>query len=182
MEMKPIVLGFAGKIASGKSTLSKEISQHLGWQYISFGDYVRTVARSRNLEESREVLQNLGASLIDLGVEKFCQSVLAQVNWKPLQPLVIDGIRHVEVVKILRRIISPLEFRLVFICIDEKILNARLNERNIIHYQNYQDIETHSTEVQVQNLLPTIADLTVDGTKKTEELVQEIVSWMQKSQ
>lgn len=180
MEMKLIVLGFAGRIASGKSTLSKEISQHLGWQYVSFSYYVRTVARNRKLDESREVLQNLGASLINQGVEKFCQSVLAQVNWQPLQPLVIDGIRHVEVVKVLQKIISPLEFRLVFISIDEKIRNARLDKRNITDYQNNQGIEAHSTEVQVQTLLPRIADLTVDGTQKTEELVQEVLAWMQK--
>jgi adenylate kinase family enzyme len=179
--MRPIVLGFAGQIASGKSTLSKEISQYLNWERVSFGDYVRTVARSQGQNESREVLQEIGFSLINQGMEKFCHSVLAQVNWKPGQPLVIDGIRHSEIVSILHQIVAPLEFRLVFISVARPIRNTRLIERGSTHYQNHQNIEVHSTEVQVQTLLPTIADLTLDGTQKTEELIQEVVIWMQKS-
>ena len=45
--MKPVVLAFAGGIASGKSTLSSGVSRALGWPRVSFGDYVRRVARER---------------------------------------------------------------------------------------------------------------------------------------
>ena len=47
---QPLVLAFAGRIASGKSTFSMGLAQVLGWPRVSFGDYVRQVARHSGLE------------------------------------------------------------------------------------------------------------------------------------
>ena len=80
---KPLVLAFAGSIASGKSTLSAGVAQQLGWRYASFGDYVRLVAREQGLDGSRAVLQEVGARLIDQGWKHFCWAVLGQVDWEP---------------------------------------------------------------------------------------------------
>lgn len=176
--MKPIVLGFSGKIASGKSTLSTEVASSLGWQRASFGDYVRTVAQHQRLGESREVLQVVGASLINQGMEQFCQSVLAQANWQPGQPLIVDGIRHAEIVPILRHLVAPLELCLIFVVVNESTRLARLIERGSTNREQ-QQLEAHSTETQVQTVLPRMADLIVDGTRKVEELVLEIVTWVQ---
>jgi dephospho-CoA kinase len=176
--MNPIVLGFAGSIASGKSTLSIEVASSLGWQRVSFGDYVRTVAQCQGLGESREVLQAVGAALIDQGIEQFCSSVLAQGHWKPGQPLVVDGFRHAEVVSVLRRLIAPSYLLLVFVAVNESIRETRLIERGLIQYEELQQIEAHSTEAQVQTVLLGMADLTVDSTSTIEELVKKIVTWV----
>jgi dephospho-CoA kinase len=177
--MKPIVVGFAGSIASGKSTLSTEVALSLEWQRVSFGDYVRTLAQSQGLGESRKVLQVVGASLINQGMEQFCRAVLAQINWQAGQPLVVDGIRHAETVHILRQIVAPLDFRLVFVAVNESIREARLLNRGLSDRQQWQHFETHSTEAQVQTVLPAMADLTLDSTQKIEDLVLEIVGWIQ---
>ncbi|MFH7026652.1 MAG: AAA family ATPase [Heteroscytonema crispum UTEX LB 1556] len=177
--MKPVVLGFAGSIASGKSTLSIEVALSLKWQRVSFGDYVRTVAQRQGLGESREVLQIVGASVVNQGIEQFCSSVLAQVNWKPGQPLVVDGIRHAEVVSTLHRLVTPSKLLLVFVAVNESIREARLIEKGLTYCEDLQHIETHSTEVQVQTVLSKMADFTVDSTRKIEELVKEIVTWVQ---
>jgi len=177
--MKPVVLGFSGSIASGKSTLSIEVALSLGWQRVSFGDYVRTVAKHQGLGESREVLQTVGASLLNQGIEQFCSSVLAQVNWKPGQPLVVDGIRHAEVVSTLYRLVTPSKLLLVFLAVNESIREARLIEKRLSYGEYLHQIEMHSTEVQVQTVLPKMADLTVDSNRKVQELVKEIVTWVQ---
>jgi dephospho-CoA kinase len=177
--MKPIILGFAGSIASGKSTLSNEVASSLGWQRVSFGDYVRTVAQRQELGESREVLQAVGASLVKQGMEQFCRAVLAQVDWEPGQPLVIDGIRHAEIVSTLRRLVAPFELLLVFVAVNESTRKARLVERGLTDYKLRQQFEAHSTEAQVQTVLREMADYTADSTKKIEELVKEIVTWVQ---
>ncbi|BAZ49827.1 hypothetical protein NIES4103_24400 [Nostoc sp. NIES-4103] len=39
--------------------------------------------------------------------------------------------------------------------------------------------EVYSTEAQTQTMLRAIADFTVDSTQKIEELVKEIVTWVQ---
>lgn len=176
--MKPIVLGFAGSIASGKSTLSIAVASALGWQRVSFGDYVRTVAQNQGLGDSREVLQAVGASLINQGREQFCKAVLAQINWEPGQPLIVDGIRHAEIVPIMRQIVDPWDFRLIFVVVDESIREARLLERGLSDRQQWQQLEAHSTEAQVQAVLPEMADFAVDSTRKIEDLVLEIVTWV----
>jgi dephospho-CoA kinase len=48
--VKPVVLTFAGRIASGKSTLSRQIAVTLGWPWASFGDYVRAEATRRGFD------------------------------------------------------------------------------------------------------------------------------------
>lgn len=176
--MKPIVLGFAGSIASGKSTLSIAVASALGWQRVSFGDCVRAVAQNQGLGDSREVLQAVGASLINQGWEQFCKAVLAQSNWEPGQPLIVDGIRHAEIVPIMRLIVAPWDFRLVFVAVNESIREARLLERGLSDRQQWQQLEAHSTEAQVQAVLPEMADLTADSTRKIEDLVLEIVTWV----
>lgn len=177
--MKPIVLGFAGSIASGKSTLSIDVALSLGWQRVSFGDYVRTVAQRQELGESREVLQAVGESLVKKGIEQFCRAVLAQVDWEPGQPLVIDGIRHGETVSILRWLVAPSELLLVFVAVNESTRKTRLAERGLTDYELRQQFEKHSTEAQVRTVLRGMADFTVDSTRKIEELVKEIVTWVQ---
>lgn len=176
--MKPIVLGFAGSIASGKSTLSTEVASSLSWQRVGFGDYVRTVAQRQGLGESREVLQAVGASLLNQGIEQFCGAVLKQVDWAPGQPLVVDGIRHAEIVSTLRRLVAPSELLLVFVTVNESTREARLIERGLTHREQWQQFEAHSTEAQVQTVLREMADFTADSTQKIEELVKEIVTWV----
>jgi dephospho-CoA kinase len=176
---QPLVLAFAGRIASGKSTLSAGVAQVLGWPRVSFGDYVRQVARHRGLKESRTVLQELGAALIAQGWETFCNTVLGQAAWKPGQPLIIDGIRHAEALAVLRQLVTPSELRLVFITVDEPTRTTRLRQRESPDGETMQRIEEHTTEAQVGTVLPGIADFLVDGTRPQEELQQDIVRWVQ---
>ena len=89
--LEPLVLVFCGQFGSGKSTLSSEIAKALGWSYASFGGYIRSIAKSQGLDETREVLQELGAALVKKSAEDFCRSLLAHYNWRSAEPLVIDG-------------------------------------------------------------------------------------------
>lgn len=95
--MKPAAIAFSGSIASGKSTIAAAVAEALHWPCVSFGNYVRFVARSQGLVESREVLQAIGADLVEKDVAEFARAVLAQADWRPGQSIVIDGIRHVTV-------------------------------------------------------------------------------------
>ncbi len=85
-------LGSSEKLGSGKSTFSEELANGLGWPRASFGDFLRNVAKSRDLEESREVLQELGESFIERGPNEFCRAVVAPDKWNSGEPLIIGGI------------------------------------------------------------------------------------------
>jgi dephospho-CoA kinase len=172
--MDAVVLGLSGKIASGKSTVAISFAQAVGLPHVSFGDYIRAVARQQGREESREVLQEIGAQLIENEIEGFCQAVLAQAEWQPGQSLVVDGIRHVEVQSVLRRLVAPSNLILVYIAVDEQTRKARLREEGIITEEQEERIEAHSTEKQVITVLPFIADEILDGTQPVPSLVEKL--------
>lgn len=176
--MKPAVIAFSGSIASGKSTLSQETAKTLQWKRASFGDYVRSVAQSRGLANSREVLQAIGADLLQRDMEGFCRTVLAQAGWQLGQPLVIDGIRHVEVLDNLKQIVAPMPLFLVLVTVDESTRTNRLLERGMVDLEKYQHLEQDSTEQQVKSALANIADLVMDSGHPLEENVEQLVSWL----
>ena len=178
--MKSIIIALAGRIGSGKSTLAVALADTLQWPRVSFGDYVRKQAIRRRLDEAREVLQEIGASLIEEDTDKFCLSVLEQVSWTPGQHIVIDGIRHSKVLRSLRKLTKPSEIFLVFVNVDDSTRMNRLYKNNVIGKNNrFSQIEAHSTEVDVREGLPDMANLIVDGTRPKQDLVQEIVTWIQ---
>ena len=171
----PVALAFSARQASGKSTLSAEVAQELGWPRAGFGDYLRHVAAERGLGTEREILQELGERFVRENLEEFCRNVLGSVGWMPGQGVVVDGIRHTETIRVLGDIVRPMPVLLIYMDIPEDIRNSRLRTRGIsedlakIH-------EQHSTEAQVIEKLPKIADLRVDGRKPLDVLKTEIIT------
>ena len=175
--MTPLVVGFSGRISSGKTTISRAVATSLSFPHASFGDCVREEAKRRRLDsDSRSILQDLGQTLIAQGWPQFCSDVLATVAWQPGSSLVVDGIRHVKAVRELTLIASPLRFVLVYVATDEQVLADRLQDP---HLRELAIAELHSTETDVRNLLPTMADLVVSSAMPLHDAVQEIVEFVQ---
>lgn len=110
-----MIVAFAGRIASGKSAVSRAVADHYAVDRVSFGDAVRTEAKRRRLGESRTILQEVGDELVGDGWDAFCARVIGQVKWDGGRSLVVDGVRHVGAVEALRRIGGSASFVLVFI-------------------------------------------------------------------
>ena len=174
--MDNVVIAFAGPIGSGKSTVSVAIAEALGLSRASFGEHVRSVAKQRGLTQDRETLQLIGSELIENGWGSFCKAVLSQAGWKKGDGIVVDGIRHIEAIEALLRMTVPSKFVLVFISIAEKERQIRLVRKGIKDKENQLKIESHSTEVQVKSLEGK-ADLILDGTRPSLELVNQIMEY-----
>jgi dephospho-CoA kinase len=178
--MKPAVLAFSGRIASGKTTVSLEISRQLGWKRASFGDFVRKEAYRRGFDNtSRKTLQEIGNELIERGWTAFCLSVLGEAQWEAGEGLVIDGIRHLEGLEAIREIVSPLKLFLLFISVNSEIREHRLSKKSIGKGQ-IAAIEEHSTESQVRGHLKDHADLIIDGATPISSIVQSIMDLLTK--
>ena len=177
--MKTILICFAGRIASGKTTLSRAVAETLEWPWAGFGDYIRMEARRKGLDESRGVLQNIGESLME-DPDDFCRLLLQQVSWEPGRHIVIDGIRHVRILDSMRRVTATSKVLLVFVETKEQVLKRRLAARNAPEGDGLSDFEMHSTEREVIKNLPAAADLIVDGSKPVDILVQDIVCWLRR--
>jgi dephospho-CoA kinase len=178
--MKPVVLVFAGRIASGKSTIAQGVAAALCWPWVSFGEYVRAEAQRCGVDESRAMLQQVGEQLIAVGWEPFCRAVLAQADWRPGQSLVVDGLRHVAGLQMLRDLAAPQPVVLVLINVPESVRAARLSVRGIETNEQQHD-ERHASEAQVNAILPQIADMIIDGSRPVEELVCDITHWVEQA-
>jgi cytidylate kinase len=172
-----MILGFSGKIGSGKSTLSAEVANQLNWKHASFGLYVQKVALSKNIAPTRENLQNLGARLLSDNAKKFCLSVVKESNWAYGESLVIEGIRHEEVIEIIRDITKPDIFKLIFLKISDKnIRKSRIANRDNTPIN---EADEHPTEKEVMNnTLLKRADLIVDAEKDISGLKNQIIQWI----
>jgi len=174
---KAAVIAFSARIASGKSTVSAAVAEGLGWPRAGFGDYLRGLAAIRGLGGARETLQELGASLIRDSLEQFCLSVLNSAGWEPGEGIVLDGIRHVQTLNTLRNIVAPMPVLLIYLDVPEVLRGERLRERGIS--ESVAELhERHSTERQVMDALPSIADFRIDASAPLISVQAEIVAWI----
>ncbi len=176
----PIVVCFSGRIAIGKTSISKALARELNCPWTGFGDYVRAVAAKRGINaKDRDQLQRLGESIIqEHGFEWFCREVIAVANWKGNSPLVIDGIRHVEAFQAIARLLASHKSVLIHLAIDsEETLRSRAAQRGT-DLSRRAAWETHSTEQQVLAMLPSIADLIVPADLPLDEITARILRYV----
>lgn len=169
------IICFSGGIGSGKSTLSLELSKKIGWKATSFGNFLRNLAFERKLDPSRENLQFLGEEMISNGTDNFCNSVLRFCNWVQIENLIIDGIRHSEILESIKRTTKPSNVFLVYIELDLADRSSRLPEQEKNKLAQY---ETHSTELQVKSNLKKLSDLIIDGNQSVDNSCSLIISFL----
>lgn len=172
------VLSFAAPIEAGKTTVSTRVAQRLSASRVSFGEYLRTVARTRGLTVTREILQELGEGFVSRDVRSFCEDVLEQQPWEPGRPLVIDGVRHVEVLDTLRELLAPAKSYLIYINVDRTTQTKRLKDDPLPHAKSLGELELHPTERQVRNRLPDRAALVLDGTQDPDESTRAVIEFL----
>jgi shikimate kinase len=172
------VLSFAGPIKAGKTTVSTRVAMSLDAPRVSFGQYLRGIAREMGMELTREALQNLGEQMVTRNVRGFCENVLAQQPWHPDKPLVIDGVRHVEVLDSLAEILSPARGYLIYINVDRTTQMNRLEADPLPHENTLDELEQHPMERQVMSKLPDRAALALDGTQEPGESVRKIIEFL----
>lgn len=166
-----MIIALSGALGSGKSSVSQALATRLNWPRVSFGGYVRTIADERNLPKGRETLQALGAELLqEMGAKAFCIATLRQAGWKPGMDVVLDGVRHQEVLETLQQLDRT---HLIFLSADEQTRVSRLRADGRAE-DDLSTVEQHSTEVQVSSVLRELAEYVVDATKPLGLIVDEI--------
>jgi cytidylate kinase len=171
-----MVLAFSGKIGSGKSSVSAAVAHVLQLPLVSFGGYVRQQAQLLALEPTRKQLQDLGESLLQADAQSFCAAVLAQA---PSQAagLVVDGIRHESVLQILRQLVLPQQLLHIHLTLEEEVRTERVTQRQreTIDEEEQRRIISHPTEVQVVDILPSLADIIIDSVDELDNTVSQVI-------
>jgi dephospho-CoA kinase len=169
-------LGLVGRIGSGKTSLATEVARNLECPLASFGDFVRRTAAERGLDaEQRGVLQAVGDDLIEAGWEPFCRAVLAEAGYSG-GSVVIDGIRHSEALRTVRRIIRPTALHVVAVTTPDSERLKRLGNRGMSTAE-IDAADGHSNEREVGAIL-SAADLIIDSRTPAAEAATEVVAWL----
>ena len=177
--MQRKVLAISGRIGSGKSTLAESVALRLGWPWGGFGRYIRSIADGRGLPKHRDSLQALGASLLQKDCDEFCRGALQQAGWSPGESVVLEGVRHSSVVSVLRRLVAPSTFCLVFLETIPELLEARRQRRDLPGEVDWDTIELHSTESEVvATTIKGSADLVLDASLPVTQLVDQVVQFL----
>ena len=124
------------------------------------------------------MLQAVGQRLVEKDPVDFCRAVLAHFGWTSGEPLVIDGIRHAAIVDALRKIVAPLDLRVVFVDVSEKTRLKRIQntDRDVVTRMN--EIEAHATEREVPSIVRDLAARRVEGDRPVKDVVQDILGWV----
>jgi adenylate kinase family enzyme len=169
------ILALSSRIGAGKSTLARALAERFGIPRISFGDYVRTVAQQRGLDESRRTLQDLGESLVEADPIDFTRAVLEKGDWK--SGAVIDGVRHLVIYESLQELVAPLPVLLIYVEVEESIRLNRLVARGL-NLVEIKIADAHPTEAQVRGVLHDRAVFRIQGDRAPAESVQSVSEWL----
>jgi hypothetical protein len=149
------VICLAGEIGSGKTSVGKLITANTAIPLISFGSYVREqVQKNGGDPGDRPSLQAYGERRIQEGVERFCRDVLKFGGYKHGESAVIDGVRHLEVLNLLRDIVAPFPLHLLFLEAGRERRSARSSDAA--------RFDVHPVEMQIRSL-QNHADVVIDA-------------------
>lgn len=167
---------FSGKIASGKTSISRAVASRLDCDRACFGGYLREkIAREGGDPASRESLQNLGQRQIESDAELFCRAVLATGNFVPGEDFVLDGIRHIAVLSHLVQIAAPSEVCLIFIDAAVELRQSRVGTESDGACADFARATRHIVEADMENKLPMASHAVLDGSLSEQALVCECI-------
>lgn len=128
--IKPIVLGIASSVCSGRTEVIKHLRAQRGFKLYSLSDFVREEAKNRGLDPTRMRLQEVGNNMRELyGSNVFAQKMIRRLatTTQNVQYVMLDGIKNPAEVAELR---ERLHFYMLGIDAPPELRYQRATERN----------------------------------------------------
>jgi adenylate kinase family enzyme len=171
--MPGFVICFAGQIGSGKSSVTRCLATALEWPRAAFGDYVRAeLARRGGDPTSRDALQDPGQELVDADPHSFCAAVLASADFKPGGNLLLDGVRHIAIQRIVSDLARPSVTKLLYLAVGEQERRKRIASR-AAEGATFARASAHRVEADLNTSLPAIADRSIDAPGPLAQVVSD---------
>jgi cytidylate kinase len=176
-----LAVSFSGQIASGKTHVSQELSNLLGWSRVGFSDVLRLLLRRAGVSQpTREQLQDLGQSLVARDSDEFCRQVLAQASFIAGGNILIDGVRHSDIQMRLRKLVEPSKAILIHLSPDEAIVAERIKNRGVSGAE-LRRAEGHIVESELRQTLPEFADYTINSGRPSQEVIGACLAALKES-
>lgn len=169
---RPLVVCFSGRIGSGKTSVTLALAGRLGWRRAAFGDYLRDrILLEGGDAKDRQALQELGQRLVDTDAELFCREVLSHAGYTRGESLLVDGIRHVAMYRLVTSLVAPVPSRLIHLRADSEYVRDRV-ERRSSDANDLARAEAHRVEAELITDVPVAADAIVDGNQEFDAVVR----------
>lgn len=164
-----------GAIGSGKTEISRMLSQEFGYKLVNTGELVQDILGVSIKKAGRRRVQNIAQSFIEspTGPETLAEAIYQSIKTS-LGPLhLIDGLRNPSTFELLRR---KLQGDLTLIYVDSTIDNSyqfyREREQKSVSFEEFIDMLQHPVESEIPKFLP-LANVVVynHGTKRSYQRV-----------
>lgn len=173
-----VVIVLSGAIGSRRSELADKLAARLHWPRVKFSDYIKErIGEAGDDPEDRLLQQQYGQRLVQNQLKLFVEGVLAMNDgWQADGNLVIDGLRHVEVLLMLKEVLPPPPAtRLYYVHVRPDPLKRESGARDRgIQEQDMYRYDQALSEAQMNRILPAYADLEVDASLGIGLNVQDI--------
>ena len=180
--MARFVIAISGGIGAGKSTLAERLADKLDAVRASFGREVKHYAEINGENPNdRSTLQQLGQALVLTDCEGFVRRVLEQQPNVGDRQLIVEGVRHIEVLMELKERVRPKRLYLIHVMTPGSTREQRVMERDRVERRLVARYDNDITEAQVSRILPQYADLTVNGelpiTLQVVQVMHKVAEW-----
>jgi AAA domain len=173
--MTGLVVSFSGRMASGKTHITRVLADALQWPRASFGEYLRAaLAKQGNHRPSRETLQDFGQTLVTRDPDQFCRDVLGGAGFAPGDNLLLDGIRHVDIQWRVAKFVAPSRTFLIYLAAEDDVLAQRGRERGVSQTE-FRRAQDHEVEQDLATSLPRIADVVIDAGQPTAQVLAQCI-------
>lgn len=175
--MAGTIIVLSGAKGAYTSALSQVVAEVLGWKHARFSDFIRlqATANGENPDDTR-VLQRIGQKLVEEQVADFVSGVLGASGWQAGENLVLDGLRHADVYRELKRqVASVCEVRVVYVGLSDRAARAdRVKRSEGVSDEEFKEYDRDATETQVEEA-PSYSNLEVSGAEPRGELARTII-------
>ncbi len=160
-EIPPPIIGLAGPIGSGKTSLAEFLRDKHDFGYVRYSQVLEDMLRAKGRPVTRETLQEFGEEVFrTIGGRGLTEMVIQRIPSGP--PTVVDGIRHLDDSDTLRKVFDG-HFALIYLDSSADDRFRRLQARNSVGYlgrDEFDRISRHPVESDVE-LLKASADLVI---------------------
>ena len=172
------VIIFVGEIAAGKTILSELLTNKLGFKSVSTR---KCVSRLINVKDfgvkDRKVFQEKAQAFIESkdGPSKLANEIANEIK-DPEKTYIIDGIRHFETLKELRKFFPELILIYVDSTRDDAFRNFKSRSKDTANIHQFRESRHHPVESEI-TLIKGDADAYVFNGGTKEDLYSEFINW-----
>jgi len=177
--MLPEIIGVVGPIRAGKTTASAYLTEHFGYKTASNSELLKQIAVGLEIIPDRTNLKRLGDAIFNvLGNETLARY---RVSKKDDFPIVVDGIRYPEEIKVYSQIPS---FKLLAITAqddnryDRAMALAHRDKDSYISPEAFRSLSEARSEASLPSLFA-VAHCLIVNDKDIEDLKTSIDSIME---